>query len=262
MSDASQSSSASSSAPVTQPSACAVILCGGSGTRFGAATPKQFELLGGRPLFAWSVDRIAGIASGAGHAGQAAIIEVVLVLPEAGIPHVAEREIIDIEGRHPEVRFSRTIGGARRQDSVAAGLAALTSRCDVVLVHDSARPFLPVEAVENLIAEAHATGGALLACPATDTIKQADEQGRVAATLDRRTIWMAQTPQAFRAEYLNAVADLLRSEREFTDEAAALEALGVGVRLIPSPATNLKITTPEDLRRAAAMIDDDGQIAP
>lgn len=218
-------------------------------------------MLGGRPLFAWSVDRIAGIKGITNKAGQAAIIEIVLVLPEAGIPDIADRELIDIEGRHPEVRFSRTIGGARRQDSVAAGLAALSSPCDVILVHDSARPFVPVKAIERLIAEAHGTGGALLACPATDTIKQADEQGRVAATLDRRTIWLAQTPQAFRAEHLNAVSELLRSEREFTDEAAALEALGVGVRLVLSPATNLKITTPEDLRRAAAMIDG-GQIVP
>ena len=146
-------------------------------------------------------------------------------------------------------------GGARRQDSVANGLAALTVPYDVALVHDAARPFPDPEAVARLATLTVATGGGLLAAPATDTVKRADGEGRVAETLDRNGIWLAQTPQAIRADLVGrAIADLRSPGLEVTDEAALLERWGVPVALVDGGAGNFKVTRPADLRLAEALV--------
>ena len=141
-------------------------------------------------------------------------------------------------------------GGARRQDSVRAGLEAL-GRCNWVAVHDGARPLVTPELIERGIAAAAETGAACCAIPVPDTVKEA-EDGRVVRTLDRSRLWLAQTPQVFRYDLL--VDAHKRMERDVTDDAALVETMGIEVRLFEGSSRNLKVTTPEDLRLAEALL--------
>jgi 2-C-methyl-D-erythritol 4-phosphate cytidylyltransferase len=146
-------------------------------------------------------------------------------------------------------------GGETRSDSVLAALAKLAlvaSAQDWVLVHDAARPcVLPTE-IESLVAIVKTGGvGGILAEPVVDTVKQASEDGRVVATLDRRCLWRAQTPQMFRVGLLHAaLADARASGAPVTDEASAMELAGHPVQLVSGSARNFKVTVPEDLQLA------------
>lgn len=223
----------------------AVIVAGGRGVRFGGALPKQFSLLAGTPVINHAARAIAALPS---------IAEIVLVLPEGDLPKAVDDSLAQLHREFKAVALARITGGNRRQDSVARGLRALSGPSSVVLVHDAARPFPPLEGMKNLIAKTVELGAGILALRATDTIKQADGEGRVAATLDRAGIWLAQTPQAFRGDLVGPLLSLLESEQEFTDESAALEALGVPVALVEGAESNFKITRPEDLARAEAFL--------
>ena len=151
-------------------------------------------------------------------------------------------------------------GGASRRDSVYNGLVATTGSVDAddwMLVHDAARPCLAVRDVQNLMRECESDAiGGLLALPAADTVKQAgkDELGvmRVAGTLDRAQLWLAQTPQMFRAGLLAQA--LQRAPASVTDEAAAVEALGLRPRLVAGSRDNLKVTYPEDFGVAESIL--------
>lgn len=209
----------------------ALLLAAGTGSRFGAATPKQFL-----PLFGHSVIRFAAEALGP-HVdllqpvGPTAPITAAL----AGLAHL------------PPVK-----GGDTRQASVRAGLEALSSHApDIVLVHDAARPFIPPPTIPALLAALAGAEGAIPAIPVADTLKRRDEKsGLIAATLPRDNLFRAQTPQAFH------FSSLLRLHREAaaanaTDDASLLEAAGLSVALVPGTEDNIKITLPEDLPRAA-----------
>lgn len=233
----------------TDPSARALLLAAGRGTRLSGSRPKQFELVNGRPLFSYALARLTLVPG---------VEEIVLVLPESGAPREISPVLEDVARVRPGLRLRTVLGGPRRQDSVAAGLRALGPFAGVVLVHDAARPFPPVEGIRALARQAARVGGALLAVPVVDTVKRERSGGLVAETLDRRGLWLAQTPQAFRAEYGERLAALLSGPDEFTDEAAALESLGVDVALVPGDSANFKVTLPEDLRRAAAILDQGG----
>jgi 2-C-methyl-D-erythritol 4-phosphate cytidylyltransferase len=148
---------------------------------------------------------------------------------------------------------SITVGGAERADSVLAGLHALQANDDDwVLVHDAARPCLHADDLSRLIAELRSDPvGGLLAVPVSDTIKRADEQGAVLGTVDRKHLWRALTPQMFR---FGVIKRALLSAREqsiqVTDEASAVEALGLRPKLVLGRSDNIKITIPEDLALA------------
>jgi 2-C-methyl-D-erythritol 4-phosphate cytidylyltransferase len=145
-------------------------------------------------------------------------------------------------------------GGATRHESVRNGLAAAKlQRDDWVLVHDAARPCLPEEDLRLLMHECKddAVGG-LLALPAADTVKRADADRRVAATEDRSRIWLAQTPQMFRAGLLGEA--LARASGIFTDEAAAIEAMGLKPKLVAGSRRNIKVTFQEDVAIAEAIL--------
>jgi len=143
-------------------------------------------------------------------------------------------------------------GGPRRQDSVRLGLGAL-GPCEWVLVHDGARPLVNAELIERGLAAARGTGAAVPAVPLADTVKLATADGTVERTLDRSRLWAAQTPQVFRYDLL------LRAHREVTadvtDDAAMLEALGLPVKLFEGSPANIKVTTPDDLRLAEALLE-------
>lgn len=229
------------SSNVNFPRAGVVLVAAGKGVRLGAPIPKQFLLLADRPLFSYSLRLFDSLPF---------LSQIVVVIPELGIPREQQGELDLVS--HPLVCVP---GGARRQDSVAAGLAALSEPYDVALVHDAARPFPEPEAIERLIEVTLRTGGGLLALRSADTVKRADAAGFVAETIDRSTIWLAQTPQAIRADLVpRAIAAFRDPGQTVTDEASLLEQWGIPVALVESPARNFKITTPADLAHAEAIL--------
>ena len=216
-------------------SVAAIIVAAGRGARLGGAQPKQLIDLAGRTLLRRSV------AAFDAHPGVGSLV---VVLPDElvadGPSHVGAT-----------ARPCRYIaGGARRQDSVRAGLAAVEAQADVVLVHDAARPFVSGEVITRVIAGASAHGAAIPALQAQDTVKRVASGTRVvAATIPREEIWLAQTPQGFRRPVLEA-AVALGETVEATDEAMLAERAGVPVAVVDGDPANFKITTAEDLARA------------
>ena len=221
-----------------------ILVAAGKGTRLGTDMPKQFLPLGGRPLFTHSLDLFMSLPF---------VTEVALVLPAAVSPETWGGLPGDYGGR-----LVIANGGDRRQDSVAAGLAALRLPYDVALVHDAARPFVQGENVERLARAAMYSGGGLLAMRSADTVKRAmSGPGApcVAETLDRETIWLAQTPQAIRADLVpRAIAAFRDPANTVTDEASLLEQWGVPVTLVESSSLNFKVTHPEDFAKAEAIL--------
>ena len=146
-------------------------------------------------------------------------------------------------------------GGRERFESVANALALLKPEAEFVAIHDAARPCLTAALVDGIFAEATRTGAALLAVPVADTIKRADDKNKVMETVPRQGLWLAQTPQVFRREWLvQAYADRAKYGKQITDDAQLVEAAGHAVYLVAGSSTNLKITTKEDLFLAEAVL--------
>lgn len=158
----------------------------------------------------------------------------------------------------------RVVGGGSRSESVRNALAAAPD-AEIAVVHDAARPLLTEELVESCIAAIHAPGvaGAVAAAPVTDTIKEADEAGRVLRTLDRGALWAIQTPQAFWADPLRAALDVdAATLAAATDDAGLVEVAGGTVAIVEAPRENLKVTTPLDLRVAQLLLKARGRTSP
>lgn len=229
--------------------ASAIITAGGRGVRFGSGAPKQFASLGGKPLLAHSVETFSSLDI---------ISEIVLVAPDDWVPYV-EKEIAGIPGS----RVSRVVpGGAERQHSVENGFNALSGEPDVVVIHDGVRPFASASLIEEVIREAYGHGAALAALPAGDTVKKAGETGLVESTIPRDTLWLAQTPQAFRYGVLREAFEKAREDGfHATDEALLAERIGAHVKLVKGSPHNIKITTREDLALGELLLklrDEDG----
>ena len=225
-------------ADIKELTVAAVIPAGGAGLRMGADRPKQFLPLAGAPLLARTVAVFAAMEE---------ISEVVVALPAAHLDE-GRRLLAGIPG------LRLVTGGVTRQESVARGLAALDDRVDVVLVHDGARPLVSAELVRACIEAAAGDGAAVAAVPVADTLKRV-EDGRIVATVERDGLWRAQTPQAARLSLLRramAAAD----EEGFTgtDECSLLERAGVPGTVVPGAESNLKVTRPEDMMIAEAML--------
>ena len=226
----------------------AVIPAAGRGLRSARRAPKQFCTLHGRRLLDWSVEALFSAVE---------LRACAIALPEEyfsghGMAH----------DTRPDIRYCA--GGTTRADSVAAGLNALDAApADWVLVHDAARPCVPREDIQRLVAGVRETGvGALLAQPLADTLKRGDRAGRVQATLERASLWRAQTPQMFRIDALRrALARALDEGVGVTDEAAAMERAGHPVQLIEGSAANLKVTYPEDFALAEFWLRRQGRVA-
>lgn len=222
----------------------AVIPAAGAGKRFGAVLPKQYLPLAGQAIQQHTLDRLAAMS-------ELASIVVAIAVDD-------ERARILPYARPERLRF--VTGGGERMDSVLAGLEALAAagagEADWVLVHDVARPLLRPADVRHLLAElADDAVGGLLAYPVRDTMKRSDAGGQVIGTVCREQLWHALTPQMFR---LGTLLRALRSARAdgvlVTDEAAAMERMGLRPRLIVGARDNLKITFPEDLPLAEALL--------
>jgi 2-C-methyl-D-erythritol 4-phosphate cytidylyltransferase/2-C-methyl-D-erythritol 2,4-cyclodiphosphate synthase len=205
----------------------AILVAAGSGSRFGADTPKQFLTIAGKPVIRHAAEALAPHVALIQPVGDAEPIDAAL----AGLAHL------------PTVP-----GGASRQDSVRAGLEALAPHApDIVLVHDAARPVIPAGTVPNLLAALERAPGAIPAVPVADTLKRADGDA-IAATVPRAGLFRAQTPQAFRFATLLAL-HRAGTNAPVTDDASLLEAAGETVLLVAGAEDNIKLTYPEDAVR-------------
>ena len=218
----------------------AVVVAAGRGQRLAA--PDQVLLpLAGQPMPAWSLAAIA------------ATPQIGTVVVVAG-----EHTIASVEALIEERAFQKVVavvpGGERRQDSVAAGLAALPDQTEVVLIHDGARPLADADLFRRCAEAAAATGAVIAAMPVADTLKHVTGADRViAGTVDRSGLWAAQTPQAFRLDVLRR-AFASNAGADVTDEALLCEAAGIPVQVVSSSSANLKVTHPEDVAVAEALL--------
>jgi 2-C-methyl-D-erythritol 4-phosphate cytidylyltransferase len=221
----------------------ALIPAAGSGRRMGCEVEKQFLELGGKPLLAHTLARFEATA---------AIARIVVIVPP-GREEYCRQEIVEPEGFR---KVSHIVAGAEtRQRSVTEGFRCLSGDVDVVVVHDGARPFVTPTLIQAAIAAAARDGSVIVAIPESDTLKRVDADGTVVETLDRRYLWRAQTPQAFRREILqDALMHAERHHLDATDEAALVEGLSHPVRIISGSTWNFKITSPDDLRLAELLL--------
>jgi 2-C-methyl-D-erythritol 4-phosphate cytidylyltransferase len=223
----------------------AIIVAAGKGVRMQSPTPKQFVAMGGRPILSHTIEALSACP---------AVHRLVLVVPEADFDFCRDH---GLDRPQTGVPVDLVAGGARRQESVYNGLVALEDvpPDHVVLIHDGVRPFVPVSLVDACIRGARAWGACIPAVQATDTLKQTGPDQTIARTVDRESVRLAQTPQAF--EYgliLSAHEAARRAGYCGTDDASLVERQGGTVRLVPGIRTNIKITTPEDLALAEAFI--------
>lgn len=218
--------------------AVALLLAAGSGERLGAAVPKAFVQLAGRPLLQWSLDVLAASLD---------VERIVLALPEGTS---APPDAVKLPTQAVCVE-----GGAVRSASVRQALAAAAASTDgLVLVHDAARPLVSARLVEETLraATGESIDAAIAACPVTDTIKRSaaggDERPVVQETLDRSGLWAVQTPQVFRRTALERALDVPDDVlAQATDDAWLVERAGGRVAIVASGPENLKVTTPFDL---------------
>lgn len=222
----------------------ALVLAAGQGKRLGLGEPKGFVQLEGRTLVERSVNVFCAVA---------AVDWIQPVLPK-GMEADWEKT-----PAHAMAGVLRAIpGGKERQESVELGLQALPPDVELVAVHDAARCLVTVQEVERVLDVGRRTGAALLACPATDTMKRV-RQGAVIETPDRSECWIAQTPQVFQVALLRrALADAKLDGFVGTDDSQLVERLGHAVQVVQGSADNFKITRPGDLDRAAQVLTERG----
>ncbi len=220
----------------------AIIAAGGRGERFGAGRPKQLLEVAGQTILERSVNAFLA---------HAAVTDVIVALP----PELAGQPPAYLLNTSKPLRV--VAGGARRQDSVANAFRQIAAQSELIVVHDAARPFASSDLIARTIAAAAESGAALAALEARDTVKAlrlaSPAQGSdrfVERTLDRQTIFLAQTPQAFRRDVLR---DALGVAGDATDEATLAERAGHAVRIVEGETSNIKVTTPEDLVIAEAI---------
>jgi 2-C-methyl-D-erythritol 4-phosphate cytidylyltransferase len=220
-------------------SVSAIIVAGGKGIRMGAATRKQYMLLAGKPIVCHTLEVFDACSC---------IEEIYLVVPPDDLATCAEKWVSSLS-LHKTIHL--VAGGIERQDSVFLGIQAVSGRqCDVVVIHDAVRPFVSSRMIETCVAEARISGACIVGMPAMDTAKLVNS-GQIERTLDRNTIWMAQTPQTFDLNLIRKAHENARSENFMgTDDAMLVERLGHKIRIIAGSRLNIKITTPEDLSLA------------
>jgi 2-C-methyl-D-erythritol 4-phosphate cytidylyltransferase len=226
----------------------AIVPAAGLGKRFGKGTNKSFQVLGGRPLIIWSLKALQAAEE---------VCEIIPVL-KAEDMELGQR-LLEEEG-FPKIRRIAP-GGKERQDSVYNGLRHIEDNNGIVLIHDGVRPLISTHLVEELIKQMsdairnkEKCDGIIPGVPVKDTIKET-EDGFVKKTLKRGSLWAIQTPQAFPyKKILGAYDEAAREGYYATDDAALIERYGGTVKVIMGSYTNIKITTPEDLYSAEALL--------
>ncbi len=213
-----------------------VIVAAGKGTRMNMETNKQFIEIGGLPVLASTILKFENCCY---------VDEIILVVNDKDIIY-CKSNIIDVY----DIRKVKviTLGGPNRQDSVYNGLLEVEKSCDIVMIHDGARPFVKEDTIIENIAAACEYGAVCTAVPVKDTIKSSDEEGFVSDTLDRRFLWSVQTPQTFKYDIICKSHKKAKEEGYLgTDDAILAEKAGYKVKLVMGSYDNIKITTQEDL---------------
>ena len=228
----------------------AVVLAAGQGKRMNSAVQKQYLLINDKPVLYYALKAFE----------DSIIDDIVLVTGNAEIDF-CQKEII----KKYEIKKVRAItaGGKERYHSVACGLSKITWECDYVFIHDGARPFVDQAMIGRALASVQETTACVVGMPVKDTIKLADENKFVKSTPARSLVWQIQTPQVFEKELITAAYEKLLLNEEtlkkgnvpITDDAMVVEYfMNVRVKLVEGSYRNIKITTPEDLRIAEALV--------
>jgi len=220
-----------------------VIAAAGKGSRMGTTTNKQYMLLKGAPVLSYSLDFFENLP---------VVNQIVVVCARDEVDYCKE-EIIK------RFKFNKVAavvpGGQERQDSVWAGLQQLGADTDLVAVHDGARPVLSAEVLTRLLAEAREWGAAIPGIASRDTVKLGDRDGFVRQTLDRTSVYAIQTPQVFNyTELVTAYREAREEEFLGTDDASLFERYIGRVKIVPGDYNNIKITTPQDMIVAEALL--------
>ncbi len=224
----------------------AVIAAAGLGRRMQQNTPKTYLRLGGKPILSHTLEVFEKVPE----------VHEVLVVVHPEDLELCQREVID---PNPLKKVLRLVpGGKERQDSVYNALKVLRKEAEtleIILVHDGVRPFVTPSLISQVVAAARRHGAAVPGVPCQDTLKRVNPKGEVLETVERRELWQVQTPQGFRAALLwQAYQEAMSRQFYATDEAALVEALGKTVVMVPGSFLNLKITTPDDLQLAEAIL--------
>ncbi|MBS9780485.1 MAG: 2-C-methyl-D-erythritol 4-phosphate cytidylyltransferase [Moraxellaceae bacterium] len=212
-----------------------LVVCAGSGSRFGSDIPKQYTRVANKTIAQYSIDRLAE---------SAYIDNCHLVIAK-------DDTIAKTLSWAMPIKFA--IGGAERWQSVEAGVQSIAdtgaTEQDLVVIHDSARPCVQATDIDKVIEVAfNEKFGAILATPVADTLKQVTDNNEIIKTIDRQHLWQAQTPQVFRFGALQQVLQVVRQQNlMITDEASGFEHLGYPIRVVLGSRNNIKITYPEDL---------------
>jgi len=218
----------------------AIIVAAGSGLRFGER--KQFKKLGTKPLYLYSLQKFIDCNL---------IDEIVLVVPK-DLQNTISNEISKLGTQIYIVE-----GGKLRQDSVLAGIEGLPDGCDIICVHDAARPFISVDLIQKTIKACENNDGAVAAIQSNDTVKEIDiDNNRIKSTIPRETIWLSQTPQTFHRNNLKKALLYARdNEIQVTDEATLLESLEYSIVVVEGKGDNFKITTQNDWKFAELLLE-------
>lgn len=223
------------------PKVVAIIPAAGSGKRLGSREKKPFVLLGGKPLVTYALKAL----------NSSGYIDAIIIAAQASsIKRL--KEIVKRCGINKTLFVTK--GGKTRAESVKNCFDLIREPCDIVLIHDAARPFPSSGMIKNSVLLAKKYGACITAIRQTDTVKLANKKLFVKRTLDRNSLWRAQTPQAFRYSLLKKAIENIRAGQDITDEASILERIGKRVKILEGSAHNIKITTKEDLKIARGLL--------
>lgn len=219
----------------------ALIVAAGRAVRFGGAVPKQFREVGGRPLLSWTVSRFERASS---------IDGIVVVVSDEHLLFTSQK-VID------PYAFTKVqkivVGGETRQESVLRGLKSLPISTKLVAIHDGARPLTRPSDIDRVVQTAKGERAAMLAIPATDTVKRVRD-GYILGTLERDSLYLAQTPQVFDYDLILEAHQSARDGQSASDDAALIESRGFKVRVVEPTGPNLKVTTVDDLAIVEALV--------
>ena len=219
-----------------------IIVAGGKSERMGADIDKAFLSLGTKPVVLYSLFAFEKCSD---------IDEVILVVRKDRIE--AARQAVRMFGCNKVKKI--VAGGTLRQKSVINGMKEVDKETDIVVVHDGGRPCVSANLISQTVASAKQHGSGIAAVKITDTVKQVDKGMVISETIDRSKLWLVQTPQAFKINLLKkALTFIVKKKIKVTDEASAVELVSKGVRLVAASFSNIKITTPDDLTFAAALM--------
>lgn len=227
---------------------CAVVVSAGKGERMGSKIAKPFLMLEDLPVLVYPLKTLT----------QSKLVETIILV--TGVLDIEYCRTTIVE-QYNLTKISKIVqGGVQRQDSVLEGLKQIPDDCDLVLIQDGVRPFITLEMIEQSIKDAWQYGAAIVGVPAKDTIKSADDKGIVTETLNRQELWLIQTPQVFKKDIILSAYRFAYQKGFFaTDDSKLVEQIGLPVKLVMGSYKNIKITTPDDLVIAKAILQQGGK---